>query len=134
MKVICFTNNPMVAEIFESAPGRELRYIDGTSKDIFRAARDKIYAGWRFLGHPMYGNFRPSKQPYRTLAVEETSDPSGIDMESFDMIDQALADTNDPMLIANLSKGTSHDFAVIDFELMKETLSRYFKGSTRSPK
>lgn len=82
----------------------------------------------------MYGNFRPSKQPFRTLALEEQTDGSPIDMESFSLLESALADTDMPMLINNLSDGTRHDFAVIDFELMKETLSRYFKGSIRSPK
>lgn len=124
----------MVSDIFEPAHNREVRYVEGTSKDIFRAARDLVHGGWKFLGHPMYGNFRPSKQPFRTLALEEQTDGSPIDMESFSLLESALADTDMPMLINNLSDGTRHDFAVIDFELMKETLSRYFKGSIRSPK
>lgn len=134
MKVVCITNNHMVSDIFEPAPNREIRFMDCSSRDIFHAARDLIHLGWRLIGHPMYGNFRPSKQPFRTLALESGSDGSIIDMDSFSMIEAALEDTAPSMLASDLSDGTRHDFAIIDFELMKETLSRYFKGSTRLPK
>lgn len=133
MKVTCITNNKMITDIFEAAPGRVIRFIDETSKDVFRVARDLIHSGWELLGHPMYGNFRPSKQPFRTLALQQREDGS-LDITSLALIEEALSDENAPMIPKDLSEGTRHDFAVIDFELMKETMSRFYKGSTRSPK
>ena len=37
---------------------------------VLLAARELIHCGWKLLGHPLYGNFRPHQQPYRTLLLQ----------------------------------------------------------------
>lgn len=37
---------------------------------VLLAARDLIHAGWRILHHPLYGNYRPYQQPYRSVLLE----------------------------------------------------------------
>jgi hypothetical protein len=36
---------------------------------VLLAARDLIHAGWRLLNHPLYGNWRPHQQPYRSALL-----------------------------------------------------------------
>jgi hypothetical protein len=117
----CVTNNPLLSDRYE-----EIYLIDGTSRDVFIAARDLVHRGWKFLGHPLYGNFRPSRQPYRTLALEHL--PPGIaDMDSFVFLESIFQDEADPIRPGDVPEATRKDFAVLDAELMKDTLERYFK-------
>ena len=37
---------------------------------VLLAARNLIHDGWRLLHHPLYGNFRPYQQPYRSLLLK----------------------------------------------------------------
>ena len=37
---------------------------------MLTAARDAIHDGWRLTHHPLYGNYRPNQQPYRSLILE----------------------------------------------------------------
>ena len=50
---------------------------------VLLAARDLIHAGWRLLHHPLYGNYRPYQQPYRSallaLGRKNTGDARGMD-------------------------------------------------------
>ena len=41
--------------------------IDGSPLAVLLAGRRLLHAGWRLLNHPLYGNFRPHQQPYRSL-------------------------------------------------------------------
>lgn len=128
--IVCVTNNPLILERYKSSDRAELRLVEGASTDVFRVARDLIHAGWKFLNHPQYGNFKPSKQPYRTLALEASeSDLAPVDMDSFSMLENALDDRQEPLVPEACSETTRHDFAVIDAELMKETLNRFYKKS-----
>lgn len=115
------TNNPLWKDRYE-----DFRFLEGTSRDVFAAARDLIHKGWKFLGHPLYGNFKPSKQPYRTLALEE-GQGQAVDMESFAMLEQALGDQMPPLNPEDIPETTRQDFAQLDAELMKDTVERYLK-------
>ena len=122
-KRCCVTNNPLWKDRYE-----DVRFIDGTSQEVFEAARDLIHKGWKFLGHPLYGNFKPSKQPYRTLALETTSDGGcAVDLDSFAMLELALDDRAPPLKPEDVPEAMRHDFAMLDVELMKDTLERYFR-------
>jgi hypothetical protein len=56
---------------------------EGSPLLVLLAARDLIHAGWRLLHHPLYGNWRPHQQPYRTalLAISAGPAPSGDDVQ-----------------------------------------------------
>ncbi len=118
-KRCCVTNNPLWKDRYEC-----IGFIEGTSQDVFAAARDLVHKGWKFLGHPLYGNFKPSKQPYRTLALEEGV---AVDMESFSMLEQALDDRALPLRPEDMKEETRRDFALLDAELTKDTIERYLK-------
>lgn len=119
-EVVCITNNPRVRERFPSS-----RLIDGTAREVFTEARDLIHKGWCFLGHPQYGNFQPSRQPYRTLVLEKDGEANPVDLESFGMIEDAMSKMNKTISPNELPEEMRHDFAFIDLELMKDTLERF---------
>jgi hypothetical protein len=116
----CVTNNPLWGNRYE-----EIHLIEGTSRDVFIAARDLVHRGWKFLAHPLYGNFKPSRQPYRTLALEHL--PPGVaDMDSFVFLELIFRDEAESIRPVDVPEATRKDFAVLDAELMKDTLERYF--------
>ena len=39
--------------------------------EIVTAGRDLIHLGWQLQNHPLYGNFRPHQQPFRTLLLKK---------------------------------------------------------------
>lgn len=59
-------------------PGTENRrsfLFAGPALEVLLAGRGLLHAGWRLLHHPLYGNFRPHQQPFRSLLwrFEESS-------------------------------------------------------------
>ncbi|MEG2139989.1 MAG: GrdX family protein, partial [Bilophila sp.] len=50
---------------------------------------------WRLLNHPLYGNFRPYHQPFRSMLLAAPACTSAlvpdVDMESLNLVEQALA-------------------------------------------
>ena len=53
-----------------TAPEETCILFEGSSLQVLLAARDLIHAGWRILHHPLYGNYRPYQQPYRSVLLE----------------------------------------------------------------
>ncbi len=62
------------------------------------AGRDLIHEGWRLLHHPLYGNYRPHQQPYRSLLLCRNALTHSVgderivpDTASLELIESALA-------------------------------------------
>lgn len=127
-KILCVTNNPR----WRTLAAENLAFVDGSAFDVFQRARNLVHQGWRFLGHPLYGNFNPAKIPYRTLLLQGPLGVEGagpIDIESFAMLEKALEqfrtlqdNTSDPPQIPERIR---RDYETLDHELMKETVARY---------
>ena len=128
---ICITNNPSWGQEYSCTD-----FVDGSAWDVLVNARDLVHKGWRFLGHPLYGNFQPVRQPYRTLLMEapETgqSDAVTVDMESFEMLETALEAFRDGFaqhgqgeILSRLPREQLNDFALLDRSLMEHTLRTY---------
>lgn len=124
MRSICITNNPLWGEGTEN-----LQLLEGTSEDVFVKARDYIHKGWRFAAHPLYGNFSPLRQPYRTLVLTEPEKGIGLDMESLTLQELALeACRNDRRNRADakeLPQAIMDDFAQLDQSLMQEIVEAH---------
>ena len=133
-RVLCITNNPRWAA---TLPEGGLEFMDDTSLAVFQRARDLVHQGWKFLGHPLYGNFNPAKVPYRTLLLAGPADETtqgAVDIESFAMLEKALeqfraleTDTDGEDDRPNLPENILKDYEIVDYELMKEPVSRYMK-------
>lgn len=129
LKSICITNNKLwLDSVHASKPNFVM--IEGNPERVFLEARDHIHKGWRFVNHPLYGNFHPATMPYRTLLLVAGKENEGmIDLYSVDLLEKALglfrertADRPQP------SKDIANDYAILDRELMKETLEKYYSG------
>lgn len=131
-RVLCITNNPRWVT---ALPKGGLEFVDDTPLVVFQRARDLVHQGWKFLGHPLYGNFNPAKVPYRTLLLAGPSDETiqgAVDIESFAMLEKALEqfralglDNYIEADMPDLPENVLRDYEIVDYELMKETVARY---------
>lgn len=119
VRIFCvFTNNPRLAA------SKQFRPV--SSREILFAVRDEIHRGSSLVNHPLYGNFRPHQQPYRTLIVEKPSSPGGVDVSSLTLIEKTLAIygayEGRIMMPGVLDPSVEADYAYVDGELVRETL------------
>lgn len=95
--------------------------------DVLRAGRDLIHLGWELLADPLYGNFKPNQQPYRSLLLKKGREGS-VDMLSLDLIESAIvvySSSHRLMLPGELPESIDNDFRYLDFMLLEETFHRY---------
>ena len=118
-------------------PGANCFLCEGSALSVLLAARDLIHAGWRLLHHPLYGNYRPHQQPYRSVLLawrDAAADPSRggdvqrtfTDPESLHFIEEALeVFRNSPILTPDMASSSFlKDCSVLDFELMRLPLQQ----------
>jgi len=120
------TNNPLLKSNIPCA-----EFVEGDSLNVLIRARDLVHSGWKLLSHPLYGNLRPHQHPYRSVLLEyareeKTQVP---DMQSLDYMENALAvysaEKSRIPSDGDMPEDVRTDFAFLDAELMKESLSRY---------
>jgi hypothetical protein len=102
---------------------------------VLLAARNLIHNGWKLLGHPLYGNFRPHQQPYRTLLLQFNADAI-VKAEGYErikpddlslrLVEEAIAVyRNSVVLIPEQAPlAFRNDCAFLDFELMRLPLDQ----------
>jgi hypothetical protein len=114
------TNNPLLRNAVPSCD-----FIDGNPLAVLLRSRDYVHLGWILLSHPLY------QHPYRSILLER---PDGeprpaLDLQSLEYVENALgvysAEKERILSDKGMPEGVRDDFAVIDAELMKESLSRY---------
>lgn len=129
MSALLISNNP---RYLDNPPVRaELRFVDGPALDALIAARDLAHQGYVLANHPLYGNFRPHQQPYRSLimlpprseAARQLAMPAP--RTPLDYLEEALALYQGPAPKCDAAAMPAHmreDCAMIDMELMRATL------------
>ncbi len=108
--------------------GVDLEIIKGGAVDVISLAKGRILAGCRLLHHPLYGNFTPQQQPFRSLLLSCPKDEQGekSDTTSYRLIETALERYGSH--IHNLPKpedypdNVRNDYAYIDRMLLEEIL------------
>ncbi len=124
--MVLISNNPAFFSLHQE--GLELVKLDGTAYDVVVAGRDRIHHGWTLLNHPLYGNFRPYHQPFRSLLLRSPDKPCDfvLDDLSLSLVEKALEvymSCSDRWLTPETSpKSMYDDCSVLDYDLMKETL------------
>lgn len=114
----CITNNPDLTDCLSVCT-----VVNGTAVDVMIKARDLVHAGWILIANPLYGNFKPNQQPYRTLVLSKKND-SKIDLESMKLLDDAMAVYRSAPILrrpCELPENIDKDFRYLDFVLMQET-------------
>ena len=121
--VRCLTNNPRVL-----ASASSCTPVEGGGKEVLVAARSLVHRGARLLSHPLYGNFCPHQQPFRTVVLEgpREEERGVVDLPSLHLLEEALGiyDVYEGKL-ADPHGACSEDYGLLDFELIRETLLRY---------
>lgn len=138
-RALLVTNNP---EYSGNLPASiELCHVDGSALDALIAARDHIHSGMRLANHPLYGNFRPHQQPFRSLLLlppsspAEETDQAGAstvclpDQESLHFIEEALQLYQSSVAKSHPSEMPEcmlRDCAILDRALMKATMETIY--------
>ncbi len=149
MSVVLLTNNPLLASLARAqrldfvvagpqiaravasgpAPLQKTLCIwfDSAAKPVLIAARDCIHKGWKLLHHPLYGNYCPHQQPYRSLVLAPaTPGVAGPDAPSLHLIEEALLvyNSNKALAPAEAPASLVEACAVLDYELMRLPLEQ----------
>ena len=126
MKYFILTNNSLAAKEFGET--HDVRFVDGSFKDVLIRARDLINQGDILLSHPLYGSVKPNETPYRSLLLQQgksmTGDlPAPADAESVRLIGNAISafekftgkkEVTNPQLL--------EDFQVVDLSLLRSAV------------
>ena len=120
-RFVLLTNNPR----YQGRDDLPVDYREGAAGiEIVTAGRDLIHLGWQLLNHPLYGNFRPHQQPFRTLLLKK-DDKAPFDEYGLRLIEEAMGvytACTRPLTPALTPSRMLRDCSEIDFELMRETL------------
>jgi len=134
--IVLVTNNPCFQQSVDSS---RLMFLCGTSLNVLTAARDEIHLGSELLTHPLYGNLRPNQQPFRSVllrkpAIEkndkhEKNFDAAFYLESISTIEEAVLlyrSYGSQLLTPERLPGPArNDYALVDSELMRESLTQY---------
>lgn len=107
-----------------------LEFSGGTSLDVLRRGRSLVHEGWELLASPLYGNFKPNQQPYRTLILRKNNGVSGglPDMQSLSLLEDAVRFYENAHVVMPpgcLAEKTEKEFRYMDIVLLEETFRQY---------
>jgi hypothetical protein len=86
MKVVIISNNPMVRERYL---GRiDVRFVDGSYRDVLLTTRDECHLGHRLLSHPLSGSIKPNETPYKSIMISREAERA--DRESIELMEKAI--------------------------------------------
>ena len=119
---VCITNNKDLAECVDDA-----ELIDGPAISVLTIARDMIHQGWKLVASPLYGNFKPAQQPYRTLILSREKKDRHIpaDRHSLELIESAMnifRECEIKRIPGDMPDQIDSDYKYVDFALMEDTL------------
>lgn len=102
-------------------------FFDADARAVVTAARDSVHFGWRLLHHPLYGNYRPYQQPYRSLLLASPAvRTAGLDLDSLHLIEEALVvyDENRTLAPSEAPASLLDACGLLDCELMRLPLEQ----------
>ena len=118
--MIILTNNP---DVMKTMTERDVRFVDGTYRDVLIKARDLVHQGHQLLSHPLMGSLKPNETPYRTIALSDSGGP--LDTDSLLLIENAIetfdkfAKVTRPDRGINTPQEMLADFRLIDLSLIQ---------------
>lgn len=124
--MLLITNNPDVRDAFKDKHGIELRFIEGSYRDVLVAARDLIHSGSKLLTHPLMGSLKPNETPYRSVALAVSE--GQMDMDSLLLIENSIQTFDKFAAVVRPDRGINTpermlaDFRLIDLSLISSAL------------
>lgn len=129
LSFVLISNNPAFLSL--KRQDLEVLPVSGIACDVVIKARDLVHRGWILLNHPLYGNFRPYQQPFRTMLLRSPKTNQAVppvDRSSLTLVENAISvymSCQDRWIAPDKSfKELYEDCSVLDYELMKETLQK----------
>lgn len=122
-RAILITNNPSFPSRVPA--GVDVLLLDGGARDVLITARDRVHQGWRLANHPLYGNFRPHQQPYRSLLLLPPKDVTVDTGQAASRQSRPSARSSD---LQPLRQSRSNGFAPVDpdsLHFLEEALQLY---------
>jgi hypothetical protein len=98
---------------------------NSTALTVLVTARDLIHSGWRILNHPLYGNYRPHQQPFRSILLHHDRFKNNVDtildVMSLQFIESAIKVYQDDRVLEPVTVPDSilTCCSILDFELMR---------------
>ncbi len=120
-RCIVISNNPLVLERFPNAVR-----IDGSVRDLFLSVRRLLLEGKAVLhAHPVAGNLRLLRNPYRSVILEEAAPRKVAERASSDMrmIEDVLA-RMDALEDAAIPENDLPDYAIVDLDLLESAFCK----------
>ena len=107
------SNNPMVWDRFP-----ECTRVEGSARDVLVMARNRVHGGYALTAHPIAGNARLCRNPYRSVVIgERTKEPSVADISCVeDSLERVRNSESDE------TARSSADYAIIDLDLLTSSL------------
>ena len=107
------SNNPMVWDRFP-----ECTRVEGSARDVLVTARNMVHGGYALTAHPIAGNARLCRNPYRSVVIgERTKEPSVADISCVeDSLERVRNSESDE------TARSSADYAIIDLDLLTSSL------------
>lgn len=120
---LLISNNPRFQT--ERPGGVAFKFVKTGSMDVLIACRDLLHQGWHLMNSPVYGNFRPYQQPFRTLLLRAPAVDRALDEYGLQLLDGAL-DIYTNCGKEHVTPDSCHprfvdDYQTIDWELLQET-------------
>ena len=127
-RTVVVSNNPRIHALPMTSGQRELL---STSLAVLQHARDRIHQGWQLTHHPLYGNFRPNQQPYRTLVLQgfgqlDLAGGGSVHMQSLHLIEEALTVYSSGTILTpeDAPECLRHDCSLLDVALIRTALDQ----------
>lgn len=120
MKYIIVSNNPQVKDKVKN-----LRFIDGTMRDVLVQARDLVQGGSELITHPLGASLRMLLSPYRSIVMVEKEDD--INFDHLETIENSIIKYDQHMGVRKEDTYHSKDYALIDFKLLESAFNEMSK-------
>ena len=119
MRLTVVSNNPLVRARW--ADRVEIRFVDGTYRDVLLTVRDLCHAGRLLLSHPLSGSVKPNETPYKSVLLSGTAGKT--DADSISLIGDAIlcCEKFGPLRRAWREKELE-DFQLVDLCLIESAL------------
>ena len=85
-RLIIITNNPMVRDKYSEQ--YHVDYEELSFENLLKKVRDKVYAGYQMLTHPLSGSVKPNETPYKSIMI--SSKPDKLDVNGMQIISNAI--------------------------------------------
>lgn len=114
------TNNDLVNNKYKE--NFNIKFINGSYRDVLIFARDKIHEGYELLTHPLSSSIKPNETPFKSLIISDIKGDLNLDsilavensIMTFDKFEKLNFEFNEQVI---------EDFKLIDLTVLESALN-----------